>query len=181
MTWSGFFNQSLNFATPTLWNIINNSMHTRPYMSSTSCKTHKCNKTLSIKSCMTKISVESFLSIVFWMDELFYVSYSVALNVSWLDCFHIRFMASQWYPLILLFDIWVFIHRNMLQTTSVFSFFNQSFEVDVMPYDALPLRYRRTSNIRCTKSQSLTNVSHFILQLSLPNPLKPCVKSRMKM
>ena len=35
-------------------------------------------------------------------------------------------------------------------------------------------------NIRCTKSQNL-NVSHLILQLSLPNPLRPGVKSRMKM
>ena len=42
------------------------------------------------------------------------------------------------------------------------------------------LRYPKTSNIRCTKSQIL-NVSCVILQLSLPNPLKPGVKSRMKM
>ena len=36
------------------------------------------------------------------------------------------------------------------------------------------------SNISCTKSQNL-NVSRLILQLSLLNPLKPDVKSRMKM
>ena len=42
------------------------------------------------------------------------------------------------------------------------------------------LMYRQTSNISCTKSQNL-NVSHLVLQLSLANPLKPCVKSRMKM
>ena len=40
--------------------------------------------------------------------------------------------------------------------------------------------YRQISNISCTKSQNL-NVSHLALQLSLPNPLKPGVKSRMKM
>ena len=40
--------------------------------------------------------------------------------------------------------------------------------------------YCQTSGIRYTKSQNL-NVSHLILQLSLPNPLKPGVKSRMKM
>ena len=40
--------------------------------------------------------------------------------------------------------------------------------------------YRQTSNISSTKSQNL-NVSHLVLQLSLPNPLKPGVKSRMKM
>ena len=36
------------------------------------------------------------------------------------------------------------------------------------------------SNIRRTKSQNL-NVSRLVLELSLPNPLKPDVKSRMKM
>ena len=36
------------------------------------------------------------------------------------------------------------------------------------------------SNIRRTKSQDL-NVSHLILQLSLPNPLKPGIKWRMKL
>ena len=35
-------------------------------------------------------------------------------------------------------------------------------------------------NISCTKSINL-NDSHFVLQLSLPNPLKPDVKWRMKM
>ena len=39
--------------------------------------------------------------------------------------------------------------------------------------------YTQTSNIRHTKFQNL-NVSHPFLQLSLPNPLKPCVKSQMK-
>ena len=40
--------------------------------------------------------------------------------------------------------------------------------------------YRKVSNIRRTKSQNL-NVSRPVLQLSLPNLLKPCIKSRMKM
>ena len=40
--------------------------------------------------------------------------------------------------------------------------------------------YCQTSNISHTKSQHL-NVSRLILQLSLPNPLQPGVKSRMKM
>ena len=40
--------------------------------------------------------------------------------------------------------------------------------------------YRKLSNISRTKSQNLNN-SRLILQLSLPNPLKPGVKSRMKM
>ena len=40
--------------------------------------------------------------------------------------------------------------------------------------------YRKVSNIRRTKSPNL-NVPHLVLQLSLPNPMKPVVKSRMKM
>ena len=40
--------------------------------------------------------------------------------------------------------------------------------------------YRKVSNIKRTKSQNL-NDSRLVLQLSLPNRLKPGVKSRMKM
>ena len=40
--------------------------------------------------------------------------------------------------------------------------------------------YRKTSCISRTKSQNL-NVSHLLLQWSLPNALKPCVKLKMKM
>ena len=40
--------------------------------------------------------------------------------------------------------------------------------------------YRQVSNIRRTKSQHLKD-SRIVLRLSLPNPLKPDVKSRMKM
>ena len=40
--------------------------------------------------------------------------------------------------------------------------------------------YRQVSNTRRTKSQPL-NDSPTVLRLSLPNPLKPDVKSRMKM
>ena len=40
--------------------------------------------------------------------------------------------------------------------------------------------YRQVSNIRCTKSQHFKD-SRTVLRLSLPNPLKPDVKSRMKM
>ena len=41
-------------------------------------------------------------------------------------------------------------------------------------------KYRKVSNISRTKSQNLI-VSDLVLQLSLPNPLKLGVKSRMKM
>ena len=46
--------------------------------------------------------------------------------------------------------------------------------------DAQVHMYRKISNIRRTKSQNL-NDSHLVLKSSLPNPLKPGVKSRMKM
>ena len=42
------------------------------------------------------------------------------------------------------------------------------------------LIYRKVSNIRRTKCQNL-NESRLALQLSVPNPLKPSVKSIMKM
>ena len=41
-------------------------------------------------------------------------------------------------------------------------------------------QYRQFSNIRRTQSPNI-NVSRLVLQLSLPNPLKPGVKLRMKM
>ena len=42
------------------------------------------------------------------------------------------------------------------------------------------ITYRQVSNIRRTKSQHLKDYRN-VLRLSLPNPLKPDVKSRMKM
>ena len=41
-------------------------------------------------------------------------------------------------------------------------------------------KYRKISNIRRTKSTNL-NVSRPVVMLSLPSPMKPGVKSRMKM
>ena len=42
------------------------------------------------------------------------------------------------------------------------------------------IEYRQVSSIRRTKPQHLKD-SRTVLRLSLPNPLKPDVKSRMKM
>ena len=42
------------------------------------------------------------------------------------------------------------------------------------------VNYHKISNIRRTESQHL-NDSHLVLQLSVPNPLKPGAKPRMKM
>ena len=47
-------------------------------------------------------------------------------------------------------------------------------------YQSKQAKCRKMSNISCTKSQNL-NDSRLDLKQSLPNPLKPCVKSRMKM
>ena len=49
-----------------------------------------------------------------------------------------------------------------------------------MPRFILELIYRQVSNISRTKSQHLKD-SRTVLRLSLPNLLKPDVKSRMKM
>ena len=43
-----------------------------------------------------------------------------------------------------------------------------------------PYNYRKIYNIRRTKSQNLSD-SHLVLQSPLPNPLKPGIKSIMKM
>ena len=42
------------------------------------------------------------------------------------------------------------------------------------------INYHKVSNISCTKSPNL-DVSRLVVQLSSPNPMKPGVKSRMKM
>ena len=47
-------------------------------------------------------------------------------------------------------------------------------------YNTFQFKYRQFSNIRCTQSQNI-NISRLALLLPLPNPLKPCVKLRMKM
>ena len=50
----------------------------------------------------------------------------------------------------------------------------------VTPYGATDVGYRQVFNISRTKSQHLKD-SRTVLRLSLLNPLKPDVKSRMKM
>ena len=57
---------------------------------------------------------------------------------------------------------------------------NEYTSIALFLYYGLFYNYRQTSNNRRTTSPNL-NVSRSILQLPLPNPLKPGVKSRMKM
>ena len=52
--------------------------------------------------------------------------------------------------------------------------------IDQVSGRILHYKYRQVSNIRRTKSQHLKD-SRTVLQLSLQNPLKPDVESRMKM
>ena len=59
-------------------------------------------------------------------------------------------------------------------------FFNNIFTRNADIYSDDDIHYRYTSNIKHTKSQKL-NVYRLVLQLSLPNPLKPGVKSRLNM
>ena len=44
----------------------------------------------------------------------------------------------------------------------------------------MDMKYRKKSNIRRTKSPNLIAL-RLVLQLSLPNPMKPGVRSKMKM
>ena len=84
-----------------------------------------------------------------------------------------------------------FIHENALENVvyemaAIFSKMRWvNFLIAMISHIILPVRlsdiiYGQTSNIRCTKSQNL-NVSCLVSQLSLLNPLKPGIKSRMKM
>ena len=56
----------------------------------------------------------------------------------------------------------------------------QNYECDSLSMPKAHQIYRKVSNIRRTKCHNL-NDSRLVLQLSVPNPLKPSVKSIMKM
>ena len=62
----------------------------------------------------------------------------------------------------------------------MFKYLDGSYFIMYEALMCLSSTYRKVSNIRRTKSQNL-NDSHLVLKSSLPNPLKPGVKSRMKM
>ena len=73
----------------------------------------------------------------------------------------------------------------MLANISVEKAFEQQSRSNNTSYEitkevCLEEEYRKVSNIRRTKSLNL-NASRLILQLSLPNPLKPGVQFRIKM
>ena len=51
---------------------------------------------------------------------------------------------------------------------------------ELVTYDSLGVEYSKISNMRCIKPQNLY-VSRLGLQLSLPNPLRSDVKSRIKL
>ena len=59
-------------------------------------------------------------------------------------------------------------------------YFNHDMRYNVENHTSSMNEYRQVSNIRRTKSQHIKDC-RTVLRLSLPNPLKPDVKSRMKM
>ena len=63
---------------------------------------------------------------------------------------------------------------NMHHKLSMYCLFNISLRPCVVD-----MKYHQTSYINHTKSQNL-NVSNLVLEMTLPNPLKPGVKLRMK-
>ena len=60
------------------------------------------------------------------------------------------------------------------------AFVHVKYSVYFYTHEKLEMYHRQVSNIRRTKSQHLKD-SRTVLRLSMPNPLKPDVKSRMKM
>ena len=62
----------------------------------------------------------------------------------------------------------------------LFGFGNESMVLCKSVVSSVLIHYCQTFNISCTKFQNL-NFSRLVLQLSLPNPLNPGVKSKMKM
>ena len=104
-------------------------------------------------------------------------------------------------PLVMIFfeEVWyVFIFYTNPRCSNVTSFFrvalgmastSPSHNIIIMVwwpvYSGLSkkrakISYRKTSNIRRTQFKNF-DISRLVLQLYLPKPLKPCVKSRMKM
>ena len=73
---------------------------------------------------------------------------------------------------------WIDIHSNYMHATNGGAIMKH-IENDPTPGEPNHW-YRKISNISRAKSPNL-NVSRLVLQMSLPNPTKPGVKSRMKM
>ena len=95
----------------------------------------------------------------------------------------------QWIPLIINqnFDVFFVVGLNSYRTTSqmasdlrCYDTFVSSLQCIGINGEATDSDYRQVSDIRRTKSQHLKD-SRTVLRLSLPNPLKPDVESRMKM
>ena len=93
---------------------------------------------------------------------------------------HLKLSSGIWRP----FCLGVNVLKNMSFTMNVISN-TGPWSVNSRTHDCYPKqeeqrKYRKTSSINRTKSPNL-NVSNLVLQLSLLNPLKPGIKSRMKM
>ena len=95
---------------------------------------------------------------------------------------HVHISVTQWcivgYGVCALWDLCHSLIRHMVSRFVVFARFVSDIEATLE--NMVMISYRQVSNIRRTKSQHFKD-SRTVLQLSLPNPLKPDVKSRMKM
>ena len=98
--------------------------------------------------------------------NMYYVFWSVVRSQ------HLCIYGHKWYVPLFTATLWLNLLRNMFTLVWPFVWKIRKFGGS--------LTYRKTSNIRGTESPNL-NVSRLVLQLSLPNPMKPGVKSRMKM
>ena len=114
--------------------------------------------------CCCLFSLASF-RIIYYIDKYF-------LKGFWYPPLH-----SDWYPMLLfewiesslLSAFWNVLSYSVIRAYSVFDF------------DKCTTLFRYFSLLCYLELRSNLNVPHLVLQLSLPNPMKPGIKSRMKM
>ena len=80
---------------------------------------------------------------------------------------HLKMSSAKWRPVCLGLNV-LMGQLNLYTLWLVLSHYN-SYETRIFMEN-----YHQTSNLNCTKAQNF-NFSHLVLQLSLPNPLKPGV------
>ena len=116
---------------------------------------------------MERLSVLSYISKV---STNFQTNFSSKIDIRFGGCIH--------EGVIIIYLFVYYIHSLFIY---LFIFYLYSTEFPILHFLAFWLvKYRQVSNIRRTKSQHFKD-SRTVLRLSLPNPLKPDVKSRMKM
>ena len=122
------------------------------------------------------------VGVTWWIVYLiFFVFWHMQLYMSW---YIISFLAISFFLNSLYFFKYsctnIFHRRSLYTFYSIWIIFNPSMDEQLHQLYNVGWNYRKVSNIRRTKYQNL-NDSRLVLQLSVPNPLKPSVKSIMKM